>query len=211
MADTHAARAACSTRRMKKMRKLLISAAIAASILAPTAALASGGEACFAQAKSTPQWAALAPKMALDPNQQATIQQLSDLTTISPNEASMLTSIYPYIQSCIQTELQDASPVNGAILVAYNTDDASDVAALLQRQITFGQYNSKAATRKAQARALFAQEQVRQAAEHNERMARIGDRLAYVGRTLTQMQPPPRASVFCTTTMDGAFARTNCN
>lgn len=181
---------------------------------------AADAKACFATLEQSPEVMILlrrVPKDAAD----ATLQQLSDPSFISQDEAAALTAYHPRAKFC-QTQfverLQTSAPTLAPIFAQSYRDQDNLLLSLIGHQMSWGEFNRRSRDLKLLYQSRFVEEQQRLTAEASARNAGLIQALATAAAISQQSsQPsslPPGASRYPSSgssiscIQQGAF--TNC-
>jgi hypothetical protein len=142
----------------------------------------------------------------------ATLSQLADNSFATEAEIASVSAVHPRLRACqneFLAQVAKLAPTFAPLFAKSYRDSDDDTVALIQRQMTWGDFTKRRRDRAIVSQAALINEERRLAAEDQARAAAMiqGLAAAYAITQTAQPAPPPRAT-FTTCTQQGVF--TNC-
>lgn len=166
---------------------------------------------CLFAAYSSPDAAPLRVHEPFNVND-VTFAQLADNSFATQAEIGSISVVYPRLRACqneFLAKVEKFGPTFAPLFARSYQDTDDDAVALIQREITWGDFTKRRRDREILGQEAIINEERRLAAEDQARAAAMiqGLAAAYAITQAAQPAPPPRAT-FTTCTQQGVF--TNC-
>ena len=165
---------------------------------------------CLEAAYNSPEAAPIRPRTPFNPND-ASLAQLGDPAVVSKPEMDAISLVYPRVQDCDRqflARLEKLGPAFVPLFAGTYRDNDNDAVALLQRRLTWGEFNQRRRDRAIASSEKLQVAEQQLAAENQARANAMIQGLAAAAAISQASQPVQPRARFTTCTQQGIF--TNC-